>query len=162
MYGIALSSRSFQGIIMKMLVSAAIGCVLLTGIAGAQVPPGLQPVLDDLLPAANAHDTDRFLASYVHDSTMVLVYNTVVTTGFAAIRDQQLKAWAKSDVVYGQHGAMHIAALTPDVVVVTDPLTSTRSLPNGEVRTADFAVTMVCQQRAEGWRIVYVHESTAK
>jgi uncharacterized protein (TIGR02246 family) len=147
---------------VKMLFGAAIGCVLLTGVAGGQVPRGLQPVLDDLLPAANAHDTDRFLASYLHDSTMVLVYNTAVTTGFAAIRDQQLKAWAKSDVVYSQHSAMHTTVLTPDVVVVTDPLGSTRSMPNGEVRTADFTVTMVCQQRAEGWRIVYVHESTAK
>jgi ketosteroid isomerase-like protein len=145
-----------------MLFGAAIGCGLLTGVAGGQVPRGLQPVLDDLLPAANAHDTDRFLASYLHDSTVVFVYNGAVTTGFAGIRDLQLKAWAKSDVVYAQHGAMHTMVLTPDVVVVTDPLSSTRTLPNGEVRTADFAVTMVCQRRAEGWRIVYVHESAAR
>src|SRR5271167_931269 len=107
-----------KGLIMKMLFGAAIGCVMFTRIAGGQAAPaGLQPVLDDLLPAANAHDTDRFLASYLHDSTAVFVYNGVVITGFSAIRELQVKAWAKSDVVYTQHGAMRITTVTPDVVV---------------------------------------------
>ncbi|HWZ61174.1 MAG TPA: nuclear transport factor 2 family protein [Gemmatimonadaceae bacterium] len=147
---------------MKTILGAVVGCVLLAGTAVAQAPRGLQPVLDDLLPAANAHDTDRFLASYLHDSTVVFAFNGIATTGFGNIRDLQLKAWAKTDVVYSQQGPMRIVTLTPEVAVVTDPLSSRRTLPTGEVKTNDFIVTMVCQQRAEGWRIVYVHESTVR
>jgi|SRR5271156_3268899 len=147
---------------MKTMYGAVIACVLFAGVAGAQAPSALQPVLDDLLPAANAHDTDRFLASYLHDSTVVFVYNGVAITGFAGIRDLQLKAWAKTDVVYSQHGPMAFQTLTPDVVVVTDPLSARRTLPTGEIKTGEFAVTMVCQRRPDGWRIVYVHESSVR
>ena len=145
---------------MNATLSALIVCALLGGTAGAQAPAGLQRILDDLLPAANAHDTDRFLASYSRDSTVTFVYNGQVTTGFGNLRDVQLKAWAKTDVVYSQHGPMRVVTLTPAVVVVTDPLSSRRTLPTGEVKTADFMVTMVCQRRPEGWRIAYIHEST--
>jgi ketosteroid isomerase-like protein len=145
---------------VKSTLTALVGSLVLAGIAGAQVPPGLKPALDDLLPAANAHDTDRFLKSYAHDSTVVFIYNGTVFTGYDTLRDVQLKAWAKTDVVYSQHGPMSVLTLTPDIVVVTDPLSSRRTAPTGEVKTADFVVTMVCHRRAEGWRIVYVHESS--
>jgi ketosteroid isomerase-like protein len=147
---------------MKSIVCAVVWCVSLAGIAGAQSPHGLQPVLDDLLPAANAHDTDRFLASYLHDSTIVFVFNGVAATGFATIRTLQLAAWAKTDVVYSQRGPMTVVALSPDVAVVTDLLSARRTLPTGEVKTGDLTVSMVCQKRPEGWRIVYVHESTVR
>jgi hypothetical protein len=71
----------------------------------------------------------------------------------------QLAAWAKTDVIYSQRGPMTVATLVPDVVVVTDPLSSRRTLPTGEVKTGDLTVTMICQKRPDGWRIVYVHES---
>jgi ketosteroid isomerase-like protein len=147
---------------MKTLLGAAVLCgALLTGVAQGQ-QAAVQPLLDDLLPAANAHDTDRFLAGYVHDSTLVFAYNGTVTTGYANVRALQLKAWAKTDVVYSQRGPMVFTVVTPDVVVVTDPLGSRRTGPDGETKTADFMVTMVCAKRPEGWRIVYVHESTTR
>jgi hypothetical protein len=138
--------------------AAAVAAVMFAGVVHAQQT--VQPLLDDLLPAANAHDTDRFLKGYVHDSTLVFVYNGVVTTGFTNVRDMQLTAWANTDVVYSQRGPMTVTALTPGIVVVTDPLSSRRTGANGEVKTGDFTVTMVCQRRPGGWRIVYVHESS--
>jgi len=155
---------------MKMVVcAAALACVFVAGTSRAQSPQiraaqEVQPLVDSLMVAANAHDTDRFLASYLHDSTLVVVFNGVATHGFQAVRDQQLKAWnnGASDVVYSAHQPSEIAALTADVVLATDFLSSRRTLPTGEVRTTDVTVTMVWQKRPEGWRIVQVHESTVR
>ena len=124
----------------------------------------VQPLVDSLMVAANAHDTDRFLTSYLHDSSLVFVFNGVVTHGFQAVRDQQLKAWnnGTSDVVYTARQPSEITALTADVVLATDFLSSRRTLPTGDVRTTDLTVTMVWQKRPEGWRVIQVHESTVR
>lgn len=65
------------------LVSA---CLLISAGAAAQSgPPAsarqLQPLLEEMLAAANAHDTERFLAPYVHDSTLVMVFNGMLVVG---------------------------------------------------------------------------------
>jgi uncharacterized protein (TIGR02246 family) len=124
----------------------------------------VQPLLDSMLVAANAHDTDRFLAPYLHDSTLVFVFNGVVTVGFDNVRALQLKWWngGKSDVVYRQAGPSDFLVLAPDAVVVTSPLASRRTTTSGEVQTGEFAVTMVWQRQRQGWRIVRVHESTVR
>jgi uncharacterized protein (TIGR02246 family) len=129
--------------------------------ASGQGARALRAVLDDLLPAANAHDTDRFLASYLHDSSLVMIFNGQVTAGYDSVRAQQLQAWAHSDVVYRQRAPMHVTWLNRDLVVVTDQLGSERTLPNGQVKRGHFTVTMVCERRPDGWRIVHVRESTA-
>lgn len=129
--------------------------------ASGQTAPALHAVLDSLLPAANAHDTDRFLASYLHDSSLVMIYNGRATVGYDHVRAEQVKAWANSDVVYRQRAPMHITWLNRDLVVVTDLLRAERTLPTGEVRRTNVAVTMVCERRPGGWRIVHVRESTA-
>jgi ketosteroid isomerase-like protein len=130
--------------------------------AGAQAE--IQPLLDEQLLAANAHDTDRFLAAYLHDSTLVLVFNGTITTGFAAVRDLQLKWWnyGKSDVVYSARGPATFRMLGPDAAVVTQSLVSRRTGPDGAVVTGDFTATTVWQKRPEGWRVVQAHESTAR
>jgi uncharacterized protein (TIGR02246 family) len=146
------------------LVGAAVCGAMLSavsaGVAAAQ-PEAVERLVDALLPAANAHDTDRFLAGYLHDSTLVFAFNGTMTTGYASVRDLQQKAWAKTDVVYSQRAPVTYAVLAPNVVVVTDPLGSRRTGADGETKTTDFVVTMICQKRPEGWRIVYVHESAA-
>jgi ketosteroid isomerase-like protein len=130
--------------------------------ASGKLAPALQAVLDGLLPAANAHDTDRFLQSYLHDSSLVMIFNGHATVGYDSVRAQQLRAWTNSDVVYTQRAPMHVTWLGEDLVVVTDPLRSRRTLPTGEVRHTDFWATMVIERRAEGWRIVHLRESTAE
>ena len=152
-----------------MFAIAAIACVVVTGPARAQSPPSpaqrqIQPLLDEMLQAANAHDTDRFLTPYLHDSTLAFVFNGMVMNGFTAVRDAQLKAWnnGKSDVVYSVRGPTSYQVLTPSIALATLPLTSRRTLPTGEAKTTEMTVTMVWQKRAAGWRIVQVHESTVR
>jgi uncharacterized protein (TIGR02246 family) len=124
----------------------------------------IQPLLDSMMVSANSHDTDRFLAPYLHDSTLVFVFNGVVTVGFDNVRALQLKWWngGRSDVAYSQAGPSDFLVLAPDVVVVTSPLASRRTTTAGELQTGEFAVTMVWQKQRQGWRIVRVHESTVR
>ena len=151
----------------KTLAKAIFACVLLAGMVhgaspNATVQQQIKPLLDELMRAANAHDTDRFLAAYLHRPSLVFVFNGRVITGWENLRDQQLKWWnnGKSDATYSQDGASEFTVLSPNVVVVTNPLASRRTLPGGEVKTSEFVVTMVWQKFPEGWRIVYGHEST--
>lgn len=154
---------------VKLLPAGALvfGCLLIgTGAAAQAAPPGsarqVLPILDEMMVAANAHDTDRFLAPYIHDSTLVMVFNGMVVTGYDSVRALQLKWWngGHSDVVYTRRGAPRFTVLGPGAVIVTDALRSQRTDSAGVVRTGDFAATSVWQKRAEGWRIVAVHEST--
>ncbi|HKI95785.1 MAG TPA: hypothetical protein VJ992_10905, partial [Gemmatimonadales bacterium] len=98
---------------MYSRVVACVGtlaCVLGARVSAAQSTPmpqqQIQHILDQQMAAANAHDTDRFLASYLHDSTLVMVFNGEITTGFDSVRALQLMWWkhGKSDVVYSRRG----------------------------------------------------------
>jgi uncharacterized protein (TIGR02246 family) len=140
-----------------------LACLVFPAAARAQsVQQQITPLMDEMMVAANAHDTDRFLARYLHDSSLVLVFNGVVTNGFDNVRALQLKWWnnGKSDVAYGQRGPSEFTVLSSDAAVVTNIMTSRRTLPSGETSAGEFAVTMVWQKQAGGWRIVQVHEST--
>lgn len=144
---------------MKQSLWAAVvaGALMASPLAGQSAPSPqeqLAPLLHELLLAANAHDTDRFLAPYLHDSTLVMVFNGAVTVGFDSVRALQFKWWnnGATDVTYRQDGPPRFRALTPEIVLVTDPLASDRT---------HFVVTMLCQKLPQGWRIVQVHESTA-
>ena len=122
----------------------------------------IEPILQEQMLAANAHDTDRFMAAYLHGASLVFVFNGVVYNGWNDLEAQQLKWWnnGKSDVAYVQRGSAEFTVLSPDVAIVMSPLESRRTLPSGEVSLGQFAVTMVWQKRPEGWRIVQAHEST--
>ena len=115
----------------KTLWSVAAAVMLLPrgAVAQAATTPraAIQAVLDQQTAAANALDTDRFLAAYRHDSTLVMVFNGAVIVGFDSVRAAQLRWWnnGKSDVVYSRRGPAIYTVLTPDVVVVTQPLAST-------------------------------------
>jgi ketosteroid isomerase-like protein len=153
----------------RIVWSALLSSILLAGVAAAQSRPAspeaqIQPLLDSMLVAANAHDTDRFLADYLHDSTLVMVFNGVVTTGFDQVRALQLKWWnnGSSDVVYTREAPPGYQVLSPGVVVVTDQLASRRTAPDGTIQGGRFTATMVWQRRPQGWRAVAVHESTVR
>jgi len=139
-----------------------------TSVARAQAPPAaqrqIQPLMDEFLVAANAHDTDRFLAPYLHDSTFIFAYNGTVVRGFDAMHAIQLKAWnnGNTDVVYSSREPITYTVLTPDVVVATWPMGSRRTLPTGEIKTTELVVTITWQKRREGWRVVQMHESSVR
>ena len=142
--------------------------LLMGSAAAAQSPTAsvereLQPLRQEMLLAANAHDTDRFLASHVHDSTLVMVFNGTTVTGYDAVRALQLKWWnnGRSDVVYSLQGPVRFTVMSPAAVLVTETLRSQRTDSTGATKRGDIVVMSAWQKRPEGWRIVAVHESTA-
>jgi ketosteroid isomerase-like protein len=154
---------------LEFLYGAAVAaCVSFTH-SGAQPATSpavraIEPLLNQQMQAANAHDTDRFLAAYVHDSTFDLVFNGQVIHGFAAVRAQQLQWWnnGQSDVVYTERAPAVFTVVSPSVVLVIQELSSRRTLPTGGTAGGDFVATTVWQKRSDGWRVVQAHESTAR
>jgi ketosteroid isomerase-like protein len=153
---------------------AAIGALLMLGAPAAAQSAAAQsaataperellPLRREMMLAANAHDTDRFLASYLHDTTLVMVFNGVVVAGYDSVRALQLKWWnnGRSDVVYTSQGAPRFTVVSPGAVVVTETLRSQRTDSTGVIKRGDIAVMSIWQKRPEGWRIVAVHESVA-
>ncbi len=154
---------------MKRLALIAITSLLsVTNIAAAQsdasarVAREIQPMLDEMMNAANAHDTERYMKAFVRAPSTVFSFNGVELDGWEAIEAQQLKWWnyGKSDVVYTLHGTPRIEALSPESAVVTMALESRRTLPTGQPAVGGAIVTMAVRKLPEGWRIVQGHEST--
>jgi ketosteroid isomerase-like protein len=123
----------------------------------------IEPLLAEMMTAANAHDTDRFMTAYLRDPSFVFVINGTVMNGWDAVRAQQLKWWnnGKSDVVYSYVGEPEFTVMNSDAAVVTERMSASRTLANGQTTTGGLAVTMTMQKRPEGWRAVQVHESSA-
>jgi uncharacterized protein (TIGR02246 family) len=151
----------------KMFGTALLASLFVASVAAGQSAPAgpqreLQPLMDEEMAAANAHDTDRFLAAYLHDSTLVFVYNGMVVNGFTKLRELQYKAWnsPKTDAVYSTRGPDSYTVLAPDMVLATSLLSSRRTAPTGETKSNDMVITMVWKKRADGWRIIQAHEST--
>jgi len=113
------------------------------------------------LQAANAHDTDRFLASYRHSDALIFIVNGQLIRGYRALRAQQLQWWqnGKSDAAYRLDGPSTFLALAPDTMLVTEPLASRRTGPDGRPREGHFILSMIWQQGREGWQVTYAHES---
>lgn len=124
----------------------------------------LEPIVREMATAANAHDTERFMAFYLHQPTLVFVINGEVIHGWEDLRTQQLKWWlnGKSDVAYAPSGAPEYTIVNPNTVIVTLPLTSSRTGPDGQASKGSFVVSMLWEKLAEGWRIVYAHESSTR
>ncbi len=120
--------------------------------------------LADMGAAANAHDVERHVGFYAHDPEVTLIFNGVPIVGWEAIRDQQREWWrdGKTDVVYTMQGKPKYRVLGPTVVITTLLMKSRRTGPGGEASEGAFAVSDVWQKRAEGWRVIYGHESTAR
>ena len=130
--------------------------LFLTGLARAESTSSaadqIIPLLDEQLLAANAHDTDRFLAMYVHNSELVFIANGQIIRGWNALHEQQLKWWknGKSDVVYADRFRNCSRHSTND------------SAPHGSGRkTSDgsAAITTIWRRLPAGWRVTYGHES---
>jgi ketosteroid isomerase-like protein len=123
----------------------------------------LTPLLDELQAAANAHDTDRFMAFYSKGEGLVAVFNGEEIRGWDNLYSQQLKWWnhGQSNVVYTERGIPEILVLGPDVAVVTLIEESTRTAADGTPAKNQFAISMVWKKFVQGgWKLVYSHEST--
>ena len=159
--------KTVQGFSLLSCVVAF--CVVFAAFGGAETKAGspqeqLRPLLEELDAAANTRDTDRFMAAYLHQPTLIWLFNGVEIRGWDDLRAQQLKWWSggKSDVVYSNRSAPEFTVLSPDAVIVTEMKESTRTLPDGTAGKNEFAISMVWQKLPEGWKIVYGHESTPR
>ena len=120
------------------------------------------PLLAEMGAAANAHDIERHVGFYAHDPSVLLIFNGEAILGWEAIRDKQREWWqnGKTDVVYTMQGKPDFRVPGPGVVVTTIFMKSRRTMPGGEIKEGNFAVSAVWQKRPEGWRVIYSHEST--
>ena len=134
-----------------------------SGSVTASVTRQLHPLLTEMLAAANAHDTDRYMAEFLRGPGLVFSFNGTIMEGWPEVEAQQLKWWnnGKSDVVYAERRPSIITVLSREAAVVTMELESKRTAQNGQLTTGIAVVTMVYQKRPEGWRVVQAHESTA-
>ena len=128
----------------------------------AEARSEITPLFERMQATANAHDVDGHLAAYARDSTLLFVINDQAIRGFAALHEQQTKWWqgGKSDVVYRVEGEPIYLMPAPGIVVQTYFLSSHRTMDDGTTRDGRIAVSAIWQKQADGWRIVYAHEST--
>jgi len=121
----------------------------------------IRPIMARMLQAANAHDTSRFMAPFLHAPSLVFAIDGMVITGWKPLYAQQLKWWnhGKSDSQYSQIASPEFMRLAPGVELTTWGVHSRRVLPNGKVSASALVVSYVWKRLPEGWRIVYGHES---
>jgi len=124
----------------------------------------IEPLFAEMQAAANAHDTDRHVAFYARDPSLLFIMNDQAIHGWDALRAKQLEWWnhGKSDVVYTQVGEPDYRMPAPGLVMLTFFLTSRRTLPSGETSNKGFGISALWQRRPEGWRIIYAHESSVQ
>ncbi|MEO7148666.1 MAG: nuclear transport factor 2 family protein [Rhodanobacteraceae bacterium] len=139
------------------------GCAHASSIASS-AQQQVQAIWDGMQHAANTHDTDRFMAPFEHQQSLIFAINGEVIHGWDALRAQQLKWWqnGKSDAVYTQRGNAEFMPLTADLMLTTSTLASRRTMADGKVSNGTFVVTYVWKKLPQGWRIVYGHESWAR
>jgi ketosteroid isomerase-like protein len=151
--------KQFAVVLFLMFIIGAAPSQADTGMTSAQRQ--IQPILDQMAKAANAHDTDRFMVAYLHQPTLVFVINGNVIHGWDALHKQQLMWWrnGKSDAVYTQTGPTEFEQMSSGLVVTTRTLDSRRTLPDGKESTGSFSITDIWKKLPQGWRIIYSHES---
>ena len=112
--------------------------------------------------AANDHDVERHVGFYAHDPQVTLIADGEAIVGWEAIRDKQRQWWnsGRTDVVYTVKAPPEVRVLAPNIVLTTLMMDGRRTLASGEVRERHFVVSSIWQQRSEGWRVIYGHEST--
>lgn len=147
-----------------LLACASVFPVANAATAGPSAEQAIRPIMAKMEQAADAHDTDAFMAPFLRSPSLVFVINGKIIRGWDALHAQQLKWWhnGKSDARYTPDGAIAFMALGSDVELVTEPLASRRTSSDGKVSTGKFVVTYIWKKRPRGWRIVYGHESWAK
>jgi ketosteroid isomerase-like protein len=121
----------------------------------------IAPLFAEMQAAANAHDTDRHIAFFAREPSLLFIINDEAIIGWEALREKQLKWWnnGKTDVVYTRVGQPDYKMPASGLVMLTHFLTSRRTLPSGEKRTDGFGISLLWQRRPEGWRIIHAHEA---
>jgi ketosteroid isomerase-like protein len=147
-----------------LLAILALSLVGLNSRADAPLEPRAEvaAALKGMGDAANAHDVERHVGYYARIPNVTLIVDGEPLVGWNTIRDKQKEWWnnGKTDVVYQLQGAPEILELAPNVMVTTLLMKAHRTLSAGEVKEGRFAVSSIWQKGADGWKVVYSHEST--
>jgi ketosteroid isomerase-like protein len=124
----------------------------------------IAPLLAEMEASANAHDTDRHLAAFSRDSALIFIINGEIIRGWEALRARQRQWWSDGMAmgVYAYLGEPTCEVLGKDLGLTTHLIAARASAPNGQVRERQLAFTALWSKRAEGWRIIYAHESSTK
>jgi ketosteroid isomerase-like protein len=127
----------------------------------AAIQSQLKPLMDEQAAAANAHDTDRFLKTYLHSPQTVFIVNGETVLGFDALHEQQLKWWkgGKSDVVYRETGHTEFAVLDRNAALTTQFLSARGTGLDGKPRDNHGVLTSLWRRTPDGWKVTYAHES---
>ncbi|MDE2359715.1 MAG: nuclear transport factor 2 family protein [Betaproteobacteria bacterium] len=122
----------------------------------------VEPLLAEMLASANAHDTDRHLASYARDSALIFVINGEIIRGWNALRERQRQWWndGKAVGVYEYLGEATYRELGEKLGLTTLLIAARAQLPGGQLRQRQLAFTAMWSRQQEGWRIIYAHESS--
>lgn len=121
----------------------------------------IMPRLQAMEAAANAHNADRHVSYYAHDPQLLFVMNDQAIVGYDALLKQQRTWWkdGHTDVKYVIDGKPDFRMPAPGLVMVTYFLSSHRTGPDGKTQHSRFGISALWQQRPEGWKIIYAHES---
>jgi len=122
------------------------------------------PLLAEMEASANAHDTDRHMAAYAQDPSLTFVFNGESVRGWHALREQQRRWWndGKATGSYAYVGAPILETLGDDAGLTTFLIAARRTNDDGSVVERTLAYSALWRRRAEGWRITFAHESSAK
>jgi ketosteroid isomerase-like protein len=143
-----------------------LSCVAAASFCPAQTPASsaaqqLEPLLHEQMLAANAHDTDRFMATYSRDPGLMFLINGEIYRGWDKLHEQQLKWWqnGRAQSTYTEVIPPEITSLGAKTLLVTQQLASHRTRPDGTPSDGQFALTTIWQLEPAGWRVIYGHES---
>jgi len=134
-----------------------------TGLPARAADTGpIEPLLNDMVVAANAHDAQRFMAFYDHSPALTVTFDDMTIQGWQPLLDQQVQWWdnGKSTAVYTNVSAPRITVISDTVIASLQTL---KVIPPGVVgKEARLTITSIWKKRPEGWRIVVAHESLTR
>jgi ketosteroid isomerase-like protein len=124
----------------------------------------VMPLLAELEASANAHDTDRHMASYAKESSLTFVFNGEIVRGWDRLRELQRQWWSDGKVKgsYSYAGSPIFEALGDDAGLTTFLIAARKDAVDGSFVEKTLAYSALWRKLPEGWRITFAHESSDK
>jgi ketosteroid isomerase-like protein len=120
------------------------------------------PLLAELQASANAHDTDRHLAAYAREPSLIFILNGRIVRGWDQLHELQRQWWSdgKARGSYTYLDRPILEALGDDAGLTTFLIAARKEEVDGRVLERTLAYSALWRRRPEGWRIVFAHESS--
>ncbi len=117
----------------------------------------IKSILSSQADAWNRGDIDGYMDGYARDRATTFVGGDVVTRGWKTVRDRYKKKYdTRTKMGTLRFSEIKVTLIGPDAALVSGgwKLNRATDRPHGRF-------TLLFRKRAEGWRIVYDHSSTA-